>query len=58
MRKLFDDSSGQVILEYVLMLALAVTLVVVFARGMRNSIYKLWKTIAREVAGPCPGCGA
>lgn len=57
MRKPFDDA-GQAVLEYVLMLSLAVGVVVIIAVGFRRSIFHVWKGFARDVAAACPACPA
>lgn len=57
--RLFRDSgndSGQAILEYILMLSLAVTIVGVFATGLRKALAAIWESMARTISAPCPGC--
>jgi hypothetical protein len=54
MRK--SDDSGQAILEYVLMLSMAVGVVVIIAVGFRRSIFHLWQGFTRDIASACPGC--
>lgn len=47
---------GQVIVEYILMLAVAATLLGLMARGFRTTIFKVWETWTQEIAAPCPDC--
>jgi hypothetical protein len=45
---------GQAVVEYILMLVLAVSIVTILAYGFRKSIMSLWVTLSREVAAACP----
>jgi len=58
MRKAFvnTEESGQAILEYVIMLSMAVGVVILIAVGFRRSIFHVWKGFNREIAAACPGC--
>jgi predicted membrane protein len=58
MRKPFVNSgeSGQAILEYVLMMSMAVGVVIIIGVGFRRSIFHVWKGFTREIAAACPGC--
>ena len=60
MRKLVvkSNDSGQAILEYVLMLSMAVGVVIIIAVGFRRSIFHLWGGFTRDIAAACPGCPA
>jgi hypothetical protein len=60
MRKPFAKTgeSGQAVLEYVLMLSMAVGVVVLIAVGFRRSIFHVWKGFTRDVAAACPACPA
>lgn len=48
--------SGQVLVDYLLTLALTVTIVTLLAQGFRTGLRALWQTIAQEVSAACPGC--
>jgi hypothetical protein len=50
------SESGQAIVEYILILALALSLVSVIAIGLRKSMFSLWKFMATDITAPCPGC--
>lgn len=61
MRRAYNQRSegGQALVEYVLVLVLAVGVAVLIESITRRSIKKTWKTIAKEIAAPCPthkGC--
>ena len=56
MRQLARDETGQAIVEYILMLLVAMTIVVAISKGMRGSLNRFWETLTREVAAACPGC--
>ncbi len=42
--------------DYVLTLAIVVSVVTIMAIGFRKSLFTLWQGIAREVSAACPGC--
>jgi hypothetical protein len=48
--------SGQAVLEYVLMLSMAVGVVILIGVGFRKSIFKVWQGFTRDIAAACPGC--
>jgi hypothetical protein len=48
--------SGQGILEYILMLAVAVSIFSVLANGFKRIVLTMWQQMACEIAAPCPGC--
>lgn len=57
MRKnLFDDQEGQAVVEYVLMVMIAMAVVGVIATGFRKSLIALWEKMAQDISAPCPGC--
>lgn len=47
---------GQAVIEYVLMIFLAVLLVATINGSLNRSVRRLWVTIVRDVAAPCPKC--
>ena len=56
MRKLLRDEGGQAIVEYVLALSVAISIVSIIATGFRKSLFKLWGFMTREIVAGCPGC--
>lgn len=58
MRTFLRDDGGQAIVEYMLALALVVSVITILATGFRKSLFKLWEFYAKGVAAPCPGCSA
>jgi Flp pilus assembly pilin Flp len=56
MRKFLDDEGGQAVVEYILMLIMAVSLVALIAKGFRTTLFKLWTLFAQEISAGCPGC--
>ena len=49
-------NAGQAIVEYILMLLLAIATVVAINGSLSGSVRSLWRTMVNDVAGPCPGC--
>jgi Flp pilus assembly pilin Flp len=56
MRMFKENEKGQAVVEYILGVALALSLVVVMGTGFRKSLYRLWSTISGEVSAACPQC--
>jgi Flp pilus assembly pilin Flp len=54
--KLLGSESGQAILEYVLMLMVAISVVAILSSGLKTSLLSLWEFMARQIAAACPGC--
>jgi Flp pilus assembly pilin Flp len=52
------DESGQALIEYVLLIALTISLVTIMATGLRKSVFTLWTFYTQAIAAPCPGCPA
>jgi|GEM_PF-695941 len=52
------NRSGQAILEYVLMLLIAVAGVAILSRGLKSSLLSIWGYMAQQISAPCPGCKA
>lgn len=53
---LVSDEGGQAVLEYILMVSVAVSVVMVIGTGFRRILIKLWEKMARDIAAPCPSC--
>ena len=56
MRKFWSDEDGQAILEYLLMLSVALSILIILSTGMRRSILVLWRYLYRRTAAACPSC--
>lgn len=53
------DEDGQTMVEFALMIMIAVTLVSVMNRIFRSAIKKMWIGLSKEIAAACPsGCAA
>jgi len=48
--------SGQALVEFMLTLLLAISVVTALSFGFRKSLRKFWYTLAREISAPCPKC--
>ena len=51
-----SDESGQAVVEYILMLLVAIGVVAVMANGFKRIILGLWQEMACDIAAPCPDC--
>ena len=58
MKQFFVEEKAQVIVEYVLMLAMAVTVVGSLGYGLKKILLYLWKQISCDVSAACPHCPA
>ncbi|MGZ3689836.1 MAG: hypothetical protein ACXWPM_06270 [Bdellovibrionota bacterium] len=47
---------GQAVVEYVLLLFVMLTLVLVMKKGFKSIVFAMWKDVTRNVAAACPGC--
>ena len=47
------DDSGQAILEFIMLMAIAVGVVVVLKDSIRSATVKLWSGLAKRIASPC-----
>lgn len=50
------SEKGQAVVEYILMLAVVVSLVVAMGVGFRRGLVQLWEKMAKDISAPCPGC--
>ena len=56
-RKSSLAQGGQAIVEYLIMITVAIALVSVFGSGMRNALGRLWSYYTQSVSAGCPtGC--
>lgn len=51
-----DAEQGQVLLEYILMIAVALGILAILGAGFTRIRDHLWQQMSCEVAAPCPGC--
>ncbi len=58
MRRLWKDDSGQAIVEYILMIAVAVAAMALLVRSFRLTLVRTWKAWNGEIASPVPCRGA
>ncbi len=58
MRKALSNERGQAVIEYILMLTVAVSIVGIIGFGFRKSLFKLWGSFTQDIVAACPGCPA
>jgi Flp pilus assembly pilin Flp len=58
MRNLLREQEGQALLEYMLMLMLALGVVSTLTIGFRRIILRLWGSMTQDITAACPGCPA
>lgn len=56
MRTRNSNEAGQALIEYVLLIAITITLVTIMATSLRKSVFTLWSFYYRAISAPCPGC--
>jgi len=56
MEKFLREQDGQVLVEYILMLAFVVTIVTLMSTSLKSSLFKMWNFYGKMIAAPCPGC--
>jgi hypothetical protein len=47
---------GQAVVEYILMVLLAISAVSIIGIGFRRTLFSVWGKMAKEVTAACPGC--
>ncbi len=55
MRKPLNER-GQALVEYMLMIAVAFSIVIVFTTTLRSSVLRLWGYYIQQITAACPGC--
>ena len=50
------NQSGQAVVEYVILLAIVVSVSGVIHFGVGRTRDKLWKRMICDISAPCPGC--
>lgn len=53
-----SSQNGQAILEFILAMLIAVSIVSAFTMGMRRTVGRFWKQLTCEVVAGCPKCQA
>jgi hypothetical protein len=51
-----SEESGQALVEFVLMLAVSLSIVTLIGIGFRKGLVKLWGIFHKEISSPCPAC--
>jgi hypothetical protein len=49
-------SSGQAVIEFVIMLSMSVSVVAATAIIFRQTIMAMWVSLAKDISAACPGC--
>ncbi|MBN21358.1 MAG: hypothetical protein CL678_08740 [Bdellovibrionaceae bacterium] len=49
-------NEGQAILEYIILMAVAFSIVASIGLAFRGLIFNIWQQITCEVSAPCPSC--
>lgn len=52
----YFEENGQALVEYVLMLAVSLSIVAAIGYGFKNALVKLWGIYHKEISSPCPAC--
>ncbi len=55
-KPLAQQISGQALVEYVLMLLVAVSLVAIMTTAFRKTVIHLWGFYIQQISAACPGC--
>ena len=55
-RAFLRDEEGQAVVEYVLMLITAISVVALMGAGLRRSLFTVWEFFAKQISAACPGC--
>jgi Flp pilus assembly pilin Flp len=55
-RNIAANESGQVIVEYILMLFTALVIIGILANGFRTALRGIWDSVNCEVTAACPAC--
>ena len=56
--KTLSSKKGQAIIEYIVMLSVAISVVLIINAGFRKIRNYLWHDITCQVTAACPGCPA
>ena len=50
----FRDESGQTLTEFILLAAVAVTIVAIMKTSLKKITVSVWTNLAKRIAAPCP----
>jgi Flp pilus assembly pilin Flp len=50
------NQQGQAVLEYMLMLSVALAVVTTLSIGFKQSLFTIWGIFSKEISAPCPSC--
>jgi Flp pilus assembly pilin Flp len=50
------SDEGQAVIEYMLALLVAVSVVIIIAKGFKKSLFVVWSGMTVSIAAACPGC--
>ena len=51
-----DSQNGQAVVEYILMVLFAISLVAALSTSFRRSLIGIWGFYTRQISAACPGC--
>ena len=54
--QLLNDQDGQALVEFMLMLAVSVSVVSIIGTAFRKSLLNIWKQLTREITAACVNC--
>jgi Flp pilus assembly pilin Flp len=57
-KAIIRNQQGQAVLEYMLMLSVALAVVTTISIGFKKSLFTIWGIFSKEISAPCPGCAA
>ena len=57
-QRFLADESGQTIVEFVLLLAISISVVALLKSSIRSITVKIWQNLAKRIAAPCHDAAA
>ena len=51
--RFWADESGQTIVEFVLLLAISVSVIALLKNSVRSITVRIWESLAKRIAAPC-----
>jgi len=51
-----QEKEGQALVEYILMLVMGISLVIMFNNSFRTTVASIWNFYIRQISAACPGC--
>jgi hypothetical protein len=52
---LAQNTEGQAVVEYIIMLVVAIGVVTTISVGFKKSLFSVWQVFASDISAPCPG---